>query len=165
MSLLSRIIGRLFERAPRYHTSAYGALRASVVSCLKAAGMKVGGTAGYPRVEVHTITENQRLDKEGAVRSLSLTIESISDCSMVASSEMNEKAMEALTVEGALSMGEGWSVLDVVPDQLQELPEVSDSAKILYRTLQGYDIMVERLKGEEESEPENENETNVENNS
>ena len=53
----------------------------------------------------------------------------------------------------------------MTPDQLQELPEASDSAKILYRTLQGYDILVERLKGEEESEPENENETNVENNS
>lgn len=152
MGLIARIFGGLFARAPKYHTSAYGDLRAAVVSCLKAAGLKVGGTAGYPRVEVHTITENQRLDKDGAVRSLSLTIESISDRSMVASSEMNEAAMEALTSEGALSL-EGWDVLDVTPDQLQELPEASDSAKILYRVLQGYDVLVEKLK-EDEAEPE-----------
>lgn len=150
MSILGRIFGGLFARAPKYHTSAYGGLRAAVVSCLKNAGLKVGGTAGYPRVEVHTITENQRLDKDGAVRSLSLTIESISDRSMVASAEMNEAAMAAITVDGALNLGDGWEVLDVTPDQLQELPETSDSAKILYRTLQGYDVLVERLKTDEE---------------
>ena len=151
MSILS-VLKNLFARTPRYHTSAYGALRAAVVSCLKGAGMRVGGTAGYPRVEVHTITENQRLDKDGAVRSLSLTIESISDTSMVESTEMNEVAMEALTKEDALDAGAQWNILDVLPDQLQELPESSDSAKILYRTLQGYDILVERVKGEEEEE-------------
>lgn len=150
MSILGNIFRRLFERAPKHHTSAYRPLRASVVACLKGAGLKAGGTAGYPRVEVHTITENQRLDKEGAVRSLSLTIESISDRSMLESAEMNETAMSVLTAEGALEMPEGWTVLDVVPDQLQELPETSDSAKILYRTLQGYDVLVERVKAEPE---------------
>lgn len=150
MSILGNIFRRLFERAPKHHTSAYRPLRASVVACLKGAGLKAGGTAGYPRVEVHTITENQRLDKEGAVRSLSLTIESISDRSMLESAEMNETAMSVLTAEGALEMPEGWTVLDVVPDQLQELPETSDSAKILYRTLQGYDVLVERVKEEPE---------------
>lgn len=149
MSLLSILRG-LFARAPRYHTSAYGALRAAVVSCLKNTGLRVGGTAAYPRVEVHTITENQRLDKEGAVRSLSLTIESISDSSMVQSAEMNADAMEAITAEGALDAGAEWSILDVIPSQLQDLPETSDSAKILYRTLQGYDILVERLKPQTE---------------
>lgn len=149
MSILGNIFRRLFERAPKYHTSAYRPLRAAVVSCLKAAGLKAGGTAGYPRVEVHTITENQRLDKDGAVRSLSLTIESISDRSMLESAEMNETAMSVLTAEGALTL-EGWEVLDVTPDQLQELPETSDSAKILYRTLQGYDVLVERVKAEPE---------------
>ena len=152
MSILGNIFRRLFERAPKYHTSAYRPLRAAVVSCLKAAGLKAGGTAGYPRVEVHTITENQRLDKDGAVRSLSLTIESISDRSMLESAEMNETAMSVLTAEGALTL-EGGEVLDVTPDQLQELPETSDSAKILYRTLQGYDVLVEKVKTEPEPEP------------
>lgn len=146
------IFSRLFERKPKHHTSAYGALYASVVSCLKGAGLKVGGTAGYPRVEVHSITENQRLDKEGAVRSLSLTIESISDNSIAASKEMNSKAMEALTTAEALDAGDEWLVLDVSPDQLQDLPETSDSAKILYRTLQSYDVLVERLKDDTEDE-------------
>ena len=154
MSILGNIFRRLFERAPKHHTSAYRPLRASVVACLKGAGLKAGGTAGYPRVEVHTITENPRLDKEGAVRSLSLTIESISDRSMLESAEMNETAMSVLTAEGALEMPEGWTVLDVVPDQLQELPETSDSAKILYRTLQGYDVLVEKVKTEPEPDPE-----------
>lgn len=162
------IFSRLFERKPKHHTSAYGALYASVVSCLKAAGLKVGGTAGYPRVEVHSITENQRLDKDGAVRSLSLTIESISDKSLAASKEMNSEAMEALTTAGALDAVDDWRVLDVNPDQLQDLPETSDSAKILYRTLQSYDVWVERLKEdaepEQDPEPEPENDTEDENN-
>lgn len=133
---ISSIIGR--------HTTAYGPVRASVVSALKAAGLKVGGTAGYPRVEVHSVIETQRLDKAGSVRRLSVTVESISDGSLPESAEMNETAMAALTADDALTPGAGWRVMEVLPDQLQELTETSDSAKILYRTIQSYDILVER---------------------
>lgn len=134
-----------FVKEPKHHTSAYSPLYAAVVKSLADAGLRVGGTAGYPRIEVHSISEGQRLDKEGAVRSLSLTTEAISDKSVFASKEMNEEAMAVLTTEGRLSMGEEWKVLDVIPDQLQDLPEASDSARILYRTQQSYEILVERL--------------------
>lgn len=137
MSILSNIVGR--------HTTAYGPLRASVVACLKAAGLKAGGTAGYPRVEVHSVLETERLDKAGSVRRLSLVVESISGGSLTESADMNETAMDALTAEGALSAGTSWRVFGVTPTQLQELTETTDSAKILYRTLQTYDILVERL--------------------
>ncbi|MBQ3812885.1 MAG: hypothetical protein II841_04895 [Bacteroidales bacterium] len=145
-------------KTPKNHTTAYSPLYAGVVRCLGDAGLRVGGTAGYPRVEVHSISEGQRLDKEGAVRSLSLTTEAISDKSLAGSKEMNEEAMEALTTEGALNLGDDWRVLDVVPDQLLDLPEVSDSARILYRTQQTYEIWVERVKTEEQEETETETE-------
>ena len=151
MSILGTIRG-WFVRAPKHHTSAYSPLYAAVVKCLGDAGLKVGGTAGYPRVEVHSISEGQRMDKEGAVRSLALTTEAISDRSLFASKEMNETAMAALTAEGALDAGEDWRVLDVVPDQLTDLPEASDSARILYRTQQTYEVWVERVKEDEEPE-------------
>lgn len=160
MSILSTIRG-WFVKTPKHDTSAYSPLYAAIVKCLGGAGLTVGGTAGYPRVEVHSISEGRRLDKEGAVRSLSLTTESISDKSLYASKEMNEAAMAVLTTEGALDLGDDWRVLDVVPDQLQDLPEVSDSARILYRTQQTYEVWVERVK---EDEPETTTETEDDNN-
>ena len=161
MSILNTILG-WFVRAPKNHTTAYSPLYAGVVRCLGDAGLKVGGTAGYPRVEVHSISEGQRLDKEGAVRSLSLTTEAISDKSLAGSKEMNEEAMEALTTEGALNLGDDWRVLDVVPDQLLDLPEVSDSARILYRTQQTYEIWVERVKAEKDVVEEEQEEVETE---
>lgn len=146
---------RLFVRKPKHHTSAYGPLYSAIVKRLTEDGLLVGGTAGYPRVEIHSIVENQRLDKDGAVRSLALTVESISDKSLAAAVEMNERAMAALTSEEDLEAGDDWRVLDINPDQLQDLPETSDSAKILYRMLQSYDILVERVKTEAETETEN----------
>lgn len=146
MGLITTIIRRLFGATPRYYESAYEPLYASVVACLKAASLKVGGTAGYPRLEVHSITEGQRLDKDGAVRTLTLTVESISSSSLVEAAQNSDAAMAAITAEGALEPGEGWDVLTVDPVQLQDLTETSDSAKIIYRILQSYEVIVERKK-------------------
>ena len=78
MSLFSR----LFARKPAYHESAYGPVYAAVVARLERPGVRVGRGAGYPRIEVHTITEGERLDKEGMLRQLSFTVESIGNASL-----------------------------------------------------------------------------------
>lgn len=146
MSLLSR----LFARKPAYHESAYGPVYAAVVSRLERPGVRVGRTAGYPRVEVHTITEGERLDKEGQVRQLSFTVESIGNASLAATTAMNEDNIERLTSE--LELPEGWNLVGIVPDQLQDLTESADSAKIIYRLLQGFTAWVERVKTEPNNE-------------
>ena len=99
---------------------------------------------------IRDITEGERLDKEGQLRQFSLTVESIGNASLSATADMNEKNVELLTSE--LTLPEGWRCLGVLPDQLQDLTESADSAKIIYRLLQGFTIYVERVKEEEEPE-------------
>lgn len=138
------LFSRLFARAPRYHESAYGGVYAAVKSRLSRAGVTVGKTARVPRVEIHSITEGERLDKEGLVRQLTLTVESIGNASLPATVEMNEKNIELLTEE--LVLGDGWRCFGVIPDQLQDLTESSDTNKILYRLMQTFTVWVERVK-------------------
>ena len=142
------LFSKLFARQPEHHESAYGPFYAAVVSRLERTGVRVGKTAGYPRVEVHGITEGERMDKEGQLRQLSFTVESIGNASLAATTAMNEENIERLTAE--LVMPDGWTCIGVVPDQLQDLTESSDSAKIIYRLLQSFTAFVERVKATEE---------------
>lgn len=148
MSLFSR----LFARKPAYHESAYHPVYAAIVARLTRPGVTVGRTSFYPRVEVHTITESERQDKEGQVRQLSFTVESIGNASFTATAAMNEENIELLTSE--LTLPEGWNCIGVVPDQLQDLTETADTSKIIYRLLQGFTAWVERVK--EDVEPQEE---------
>ena len=150
MSLISNLFDRLFARKPAYHESAYGPFYAAVVARLERPGVRVGKSAAVPRIEVHSITESERLDKEGQVRELTWTVESIGNASLAATTAMNEKNIELLTAE--LTLPEGWNCLGVLPGQLQDLTETSDTNKILYRLLQGFTAFVERVKTEENNE-------------
>lgn len=132
-----------------YDTSAYDAVYSAVVAKLTRQGVIIGKTAFLPRIEVHTITEGQRMDKAGDVRQMELTVESISNASLAAAVTMNEKNLELLT-KGVLNLGTSWTCLGVVPVQLQDLTESSDSDKIVYRLLQQVSIIVQRYDDEEE---------------
>ena len=136
---------RLFARAPRYHVSAYGDLYSAVVTRLTRTGVRVGGTAGYPRVEVHTITEGERLDKDGALRQLTLTVESMSNKSLGEAETMNEGNLQLLT-ENDLTLATGWTCIGIVPTILQDLTEVSETNTIIYRLIQQFDIFIEQIK-------------------
>ena len=133
-----------------YDTSAYDAVYSAVVSRLTRAGVTVGKTAFLPRIEVHTITEGNRQDKGGAVRVVSLTVESMSNASLGAATEINEKNLKLLT-QSALSMT-GWDFVGIVPDQLQDLTESSDSDKIVYRLLQSFDVYVQKAETQDAEE-------------
>lgn len=138
------LFSRLFHRQPRYQESAYGGIYAAVASRLTRTGVRVGGTAGYPRVEVHSIMEGERQDKEGQLRIVSMTVESISDSTLAAVVEMNEENLRLLT-ENDITV-DGYTCIAVLPTQLQDLTETSDSAKIIYRLLQAVDIYLVRNK-------------------
>ena len=45
--------------------SSLGAVYKALRSALTRKGINVGGTASYPRVEIHTITESAPMDKAG----------------------------------------------------------------------------------------------------
>lgn len=122
--------------------SAYKAIYSAIVSKLTRTGVSVGRTAGYPRVEVHSITENERMDKGGSVRVLALTVESMTTSSLVAADTLNEGNLALLETMNGTRAG-AFRIVGIVPTQLQDLTETSDTQRIIYRLLQGLDIYVE----------------------
>lgn len=166
MSILEAILGR-FARYPKYDVSGYRAIYTAVVSRLTREGVTVGGTAFVPRVEVHTIREQARIDKDGALREVNLIVESISNKSLDEAVTMNDDNLQLLT-ESGLTTGDGWAVVGVVPVQLQDMTEASDTNKIIYRLLQDVTIFLERVKSDTPPppapDPEDEDDTEDENN-
>lgn len=152
MSLITRILSRLFVRSPKYEVSGYRTIYNALVARLTRSGVIIGRTASLPRVEIHSIRENERLDKDGALRQLSVTVESMSNRSLGEAVTMNEDNLRLLT-EYELEL-EGWTCLGVVPVLLQDLSETSDTNKIVYRLLQEFNIFLEKTKTDEaEEEP------------
>ena len=149
------ILSRLFHRSPRHDVSAYGDIYSALKARLDRPGVRVGGTAGYPRVEIHSIREGERQDKDGALRVVTLTVESISKSSLGEAVTMNDGNLRLLT-ETEIEI-EGWDCLGVVPTQLQDLSETSDSAKIIYRILQEVSVFLEKVKTETGEEEDNNN--------
>lgn len=126
--------------------SAYKAVVGGLVSLFRRPGVKVGTGAGYPRVEVHTVTESERMDKGDALRRLSLTVESMSTKSMDECNDILQKNLELLA-EGEINVApEGFAVVGVYPQQLQDLTESADTQNIIYRLLQSVDIFVSRTE-------------------
>ena len=116
----------------------YKALRRQLVR----KGVAVGETAGYPRVEIHSFTENAPTDKDGRVRVVSCVVESMSVTSYGHSVSMNEENLDRLLADGWHVLGKGFTILGVVPDQLTELTESLETKEILYRQLQRVNITI-----------------------
>lgn len=122
--------------------SALGAVFRAMVAGLTRKGVKVGGTASYPRVEVHSVTEGEPMDKAGNLRTITCIVESISEERMADVMQMNEDNLALILTE--LGIEKPWRVVDVRAGQLQELTETSETNAILYRLLQNITIIVER---------------------
>ena len=120
----------------------YKALRAR----LSRKGVFVGGTADYPRVEIHSVTESAWLDK-GAVKSVSCIVECISDRRMQDVQDMHEENLKRMLGD-ALQIGSDWYIFGIVTGQVREMTEVSETNAILYRILQDVTIYVERIKND-----------------
>lgn len=153
------ILSRLFQRSPRYEVSSYRTIYNALVSRLSRSGVTVGKTAKVPRVEIHSIREGERADKEGALRQINLIVESISNTSLGNAVTMNEDNLKLLT-EYELEL-DGWKCLGILPVQLQDLTESSDTNKIIYRLLQEVTIFLEKTKTDTQPEtPAQEQENN-----
>lgn len=123
------------------YKSAQGEVYKALRKVLLRDGVPVGETAGYPRVEIHSFTENAPLDKDGMVRTLSCIVESMSVKSYGEAVSMNEENLERLLDNGAI-IAEGFTILGIVPDQLTELTETLETQEILYRQLQRINITI-----------------------
>jgi hypothetical protein len=124
------------------YTSAQGEVYKALRTQLLRDGISVGDTADFPRVEIHSFAENAPPDKDGIVRTVSCTVESMSTRSYGDAVAMNEDNLERLSEEGWHVLGKGFTILSVVPDQLTELTEVLDTQDILYRQLQRINVII-----------------------
>lgn len=105
-------------------------------------GVAVGETAGFPRVEIHTFAENAPQDKDGMLRTVSCIVESMSVQSYGEAVEMNEYNLAKILEDGWHVLGDGMTILGVVPDQLTELTETLETKEILYRQLQRINLTI-----------------------
>ena len=121
----------LLDIFKRRHKSGYGDTYSAIVSCLKRSGVKVGGTSSYPRVEVYSVTEGERLDKSGALRSIEFAVDSVSSTSLQEAVKFNEDNMALLG--SSLDLGKSWQLIDCIPTTLNDSTDATDSSTIIYR--------------------------------
>lgn len=122
--------------------SALGAVFKGLRSALTRTGVNVGGTAEYPRIEIHSITESEWLDK-GWLKRISCVVECMSDKRIADVVELNNENLMRI-LENSIPLDNGWKIVGVVAGQAQELTETTDTKAILYRLLQNITIYVER---------------------
>ena len=123
--------------------SALGAVFKGLRSSLNRTGVNVGGTADYPRVEIHSVTESEWLDK-GWLKRITCVVECLSDKRIADVVEMNRENLSRM-LEQSIALDENWKVVGFVAGQAQELTETTDTKAIIYRLLQNMTIYVERL--------------------
>lgn len=125
---------------------AIGAVYKALRSSLTRTGVNVGGTADYPRVEIHSIVESAWLDK-GSIKTISCIVECISDRRMQDVLDMNEENLKRMLGD-SLTLGDEWHIFGIVAGQVQEITESTETKAILYRILQNVTIYVERITTE-----------------
>ena len=123
------------------YRSAQGEVYKALRKQLLRDGIPVGETANYPRIEIHSFTENAPTDKDGMVRSLSCVVESMSVKSYGDAVTMNEGNLERLLEDG-WGIDKGFTILGITPDQLTELTETLETQEILYRQLQRINVLI-----------------------
>lgn len=124
--------------------SALGAVFKGLRSILTRTGVNVGGTADYPRVEIHSVTESEWIDK-GWHKRITCVVECISDRRVADVVEMNHDNLTRM-LEQSIALEQGWHICGLVAGQARELTETTDTKAILYRLLQDMTIYVERIK-------------------
>ena len=123
------------------YRSAQGEVYKALRKQLLRDGIPVGETSNYPRIEIHSFTENAPTDKDGMVRTLSCVVESMSVKSYGDAVTMNEGNLERLLEEG-WGIDKGFTILGITPDQLTELTETLETQEILYRQLQRINVLI-----------------------
>ena len=123
------------------YRSAQGEVYKALRKQLLRDGIPVGETANYPRIEIHSFTENAPTDKDGMVRTLSCIVESMSVKSYGDAVTMNEGNLERLLEDG-WGIDKGFTILGITPDQLTELTETLETQEILYRQLQRINVTI-----------------------
>lgn len=123
----------------------YKAIRAKLVG----SGATVGGTANYPRIEIHSVVEDAPVTKDNSLRSITANIECISDEKVTDIVSLADTCIEQIFDEAGLPMDK-WSLVGVVPGQIRLFDEEStqDASAVIYRLLQDVTVWVEAKEPE-----------------
>ena len=110
-------------------------------------GVKVGGTAGYPRVEIHSVVEDAPSTKDNAVRSITATIECISDKKVEDIITLAEGNIARIFSTAGLS-ATGWTIFGIIPGQVRLFEEqaAQEQTAVIYRILQDVTIWAEKTE-------------------
>lgn len=129
------------------YRSALGTVYSSVRSVLKAGiqGIPVGETAGYPRIEIHSLTEDSEGDKGDAVRRIAFTVESMSATGYRDAVAMNQAVCGILAGTRPTLDDAHFRPLQVIAAQLTEMPETVDTQTQLFRQLQRFYFLVQQI--------------------
>lgn len=120
------------------YVSSLGAIYRAMHDRLKRPGVKIGSGAGYPRVEIHSFSEGNPLDKGRLTRQVTCIVESMSTRSLGDAVGMNDENISRL-LDGTLSV-QGFSVNGIMTTSLTDMTESADTQEIIYRLLQGLTI-------------------------
>ena len=123
--------------------SAIGAIYKALVAKLTRKGVNVGGTAAYPRVEVHSVIEAPAMDKDGKIKSLTCTVECITEDKMSSVLQLNQDNLDLL-LSNSLAIESPWHIIGIDAGTGQQVTEMSDTNTILYRIIQDLTIYVEQ---------------------
>lgn len=129
--------------AGRY-SNAISSVWKGLKNALSRAGVKIGSTATYPRVEIHSITEAAPLDKDGRVRQISCTVECLSQTRVQDVFDLAEGNAEKFITK-ALDLGADWRLVGIIDGQTRFMEEAADSANIIYRLMRDITVVAERV--------------------
>lgn len=119
----------------------FKALRAKLVST----GATVGGTANYPRIEIHSVVESAPQTKDNSLRSVTATIECVSDEKVADIVTLLDSCTEQIFDKVGIAVTD-WNVIGIIPGQIRMFDEESsqDASKVIYRLLQDVVIWIDQ---------------------
>ena len=138
-------------------TSALAEVFKAIRAKLVRNNVNVGGTASYPRVEIHSVIEDTPQTKDMSLRSVTATIECVSA----------EKVADIVTLANdnialifdaiGLSLTD-WNVIGIVPGQMRMFDEESsqDNTAVIYRLLHDVTVWIECKNVQPDADDDNE---------
>lgn len=152
---------RFFVNAPdnmSQFTSALADVFKAIRAKLVRTGVNVGGTASYPRVEIHSVVEDTPQTKDMSLRSVTATIECVSAEKVADIVTLADDNIELIFDAIGLSLT-NWNVIGIVPGQMRMFDEEAsqDNAAVIYRLLHDVTVWIER-KDVQPDDDDNDNE-------
>lgn len=118
----------------------------SLRNLLKRDGVRIGGTASFPRIEIHSAVEQEPLCKDDSVKQVNCVVECVSNTTLTEALTMHYDNVARIFSDALSDTITGYDIIDILPGQVRLLDEeeTSDSNVIIYRVLQDVTIYIQK---------------------